>query len=221
VHGIVAPKNSLHRRVERILDRDTSRTSPGRTMVAGSLMGALAITAGLAALTVKPGLASPAVTPQNASAARLAQVQDAAAAASVSSQAGPIDPDTLVGMRAAGITVDYMQAMKSEGFAHLTLDQGIALNDAGVTPADAHALLAVGMPANADALLGAHTLGLTPDYIVTMRGLGIAGTFADFKTAWMAGITPDIVRGYRARGVTVTSTRQLVSLQAAGADSAR
>jgi len=226
VHGIVAPKNSLHRRIERILDRETSRTSPGRKLAAASTIGTLGITAVLAALTVAPGMASP--TPAApAQAQESAHLQDrsavqsaAAAVVSGSSHENQIDADTLVSVRAAGITVEYMHAMRSAGFPNLTLDQGIALNDAGITPADARALLTVGMPANADDLLSTSTLGLTPDYITAMRNLGIAGTFADFKTTWMAGITPDIVRGYRARGVTVTSTRQLVELKAVGADRA-
>ncbi len=231
VHGIVAPKNSLHRRVERILDRETSRTSPGKKLVAAGTIGTLGITAVLAALTIAPGMASPtpaAPVQARESTHRLAAslqgspaaAPSAAKAIRVSSPENQIDADTLVSMRAAGISVEYMRAMKSAGFPNLTLNQGIALNDAGITPADARALLTVGMPANVNDLLSTRTLGLTPDYITAMRNLGITGTFADFKSTWMAGITPNVVRGYRVRGITVISTRQLVELNAVGADSA-
>jgi hypothetical protein len=128
-----------------------------------------------------------------------------------------IDADELIRMQGAGVTQAYRREMAAAGFPDLSIDELAGTRAAGISPDDARALLKLGMPPTFTDLVGARGLGLEPGYVLAMQALGITGTFAEYQTLWSLGITPDSVRGLMRQGVTVTLPRQLIELQALGA----
>jgi bla regulator protein BlaR1 len=241
-HGIAAPKNALHRRVQRVLDGGLARAPAGGLWVSGCAIGMLAMAGPLAAMALAVDQASqPTVRlvrhPSAALADHRAPPPSTEATPHLAMKAStspsgrsaappiappgdiePIDADDLVRMRAAGVTPDYKRAMGEAGFPDLTLNQLTGAHSSGVAPDYARAMLAVGMPVSFNDLMSARSMGLEPGYITAMRGLGIAGSFDDYRTLWSLKITPATVRGLQARGVIVGSPRQLLALHAAGVD---
>lgn len=229
-HRIAAPRNSLRRRIERVLDADRVRAKPGPRRVVVYLVAMLSLAAPLAALTLTPGTPAPSLRPGKtdqtvaiASRAvtqphRLIPVQGVPSVREVPAPEEKMDADLLVSMTTAGVTPEYKRAMGDAGFPDLSVNELAGLRSFQVTPEYARAMRAMGMPATWSELSAARSLGLEPGYIEAMRRLGIAGSYSEFQALWGLGITPEVVRKIKARGIIVNSADQLLSLDAVGAD---
>lgn len=246
-HGVAPAKNSLRRRVARVLDVSPARQPSGKSWVAGFAAGMLTMAAPLAAVTFAPSQAAStasesahtatiASAPAPASATGRALVETSpalqvalqeklSARAVAASQTGSsdrgsqgVDVDQIIAMRAVGVTLDYKRAMAQAGWPDLTPDQLVQARSLGVTPDYVRDMRAAGLSGTFEQLLGARALRIDPAYIGAMRKLGVNGSLDDYQGMISLGVTPQYVRKLRARGIDVTSPDKLTGLKAVGFD---
>jgi bla regulator protein BlaR1 len=285
-HGVAPSKNSLARRVARVLDGATVRGPVARSFAAGVLVGAVMIAAPLAALTLTPGAnptankpakaawplvksqptsayyptvsgptdlpriiadgvstsvatAVAAVAPeepmtqQEARSATIAQVvanatqvRAAALADAAQARARAADRayrltdhnvDSIVEMRAVGITPDYVNAMRSilPRLASLDPSDFAGMKAVGVTPEFARSLVAAGFRnIDADELTEARAVGLNGDYVRALTAAGVVGDIDDFVQLRAIGVPPGYAQLLRKSGYAIRSADKLVELWA-------
>lgn len=211
-HGVAPAKNSLHRRITRVLDRNPARQPSGKSWVAGFAAGMLTMAAPLAALTFAPSQAA-SVAPAPASAATVAAPSAARAAvpgmAHASPAATPVD-DALVGTLPAVAqgnqlvrpVVTVQTSPSASGSQEVDVDQIIEMRAVGVTPEYKRALAQAGLPdLTNDQLVQARSLGVTPDYVRDMRAAGMTGNFDQLLGARALRIDPGYIGAMRKLGV--------------------
>ena len=238
-HGVAPGKNSLRRRVVRVLDT-TVRRGPARAGwgVAG-LVAVLAVAAPLAAFTTVatrtaadvPGTTTTTtdrlvertaaeaptrearpLSPDDLIAMRAVGVEPADLAAARDSH-GNIDPDTAIAIKATGVTPAYVSAMQGV-FAGASADDLIGAAAVGVDAGYARAMRDVDSRADLDAVIGARAVGVTPAYAQEMRSYFRRLSLDDLTSMRAVGVTGSDVRAMRAAGMDVTGPDEAVTLQA-------
>jgi bla regulator protein blaR1 len=102
---------------------------------------------------------------------------------------GKLSINELIALRVQGITPEYIQQMRSTGFADLSLRDIITFR----------------------------THGVTPEYVQKMRSAGLGNlTPRDIASLRIQGVTPEYAAGIRSAGVPIKSARDLVSLKVQG-----
>ena len=286
-HGVAPSKNSLARRVARVLDGKSVRGPVARSFAAGVLVGAVMIAAPLAALTLKPGgtsaeetkaeiaaargqaikpYYSPAtvpsdlphiiangvstsvatavaavtpvapVKPMTAQEARMAAVAQAVAAAGESTRValaqadhavarahavrdGDIDIDSIIQLKAVGVTPEYANAIRaiSPRLSRVDADDLTGMKAVGVTPEYARALAASGLrDVGPDELTEARAVGVDGEYVRALIAAGVVANLDDFVQLRAVGVTPAYVRELRGAGYAVRNADQLVEMWAVG-----
>jgi bla regulator protein BlaR1 len=211
-HGVAPAKNSLHRRVMRVLDRTPARQPSGKSWVAGFAAGMLTMAAPLAALTFAPSqAASTAVSARAAPAASTMPMpvsnDRVQASAQVHALAGaiPAPPAPLHG-NALVRPVAEPQTGPSDGASQeIDVDQIIEMRAVGVTPEYKRALAQAGLPdLTVDQLVQARSLNLTPEYVRGMRAAGMTDDFEQLLGARALRIDPGYIGAMRKLGVNGT-----------------
>jgi beta-lactamase regulating signal transducer with metallopeptidase domain len=234
-HGVAPAKNSLRRRVERVLDSSVRREPVRSRWAAISLVAALGATAPLAAFSMqtpveaKPArfaTTSPAVTQRPAPGGGATATVPTAPAASAQEATDPrasISAEDLVGMRAVGVTpadVAWMRGSLDEADA----SEIIAAKATGVSPQYIAAMRAALGEVDASELVGAHAVGVDAAYaramravdpradldtIIGARAIGVSSAYAKEIRAHFRRVSLDDLVGMRAVGVTGDYIRQL------------
>lgn len=127
--------------------------------------------------------------------------------------------DRAIGMKAVGLTPEYVAAMKSAlPQLRLTSDDLIELKAVGVTPDFIQELAREGYRmVAADDIAGAYAVGVRADYIRAMAAAGYGGIPLEQLTQLKAvGITPADVERYRRAGFSHLDVEQLVQAKAFG-----
>ncbi|MCX8474800.1 MAG: M56 family metallopeptidase [Sphingomonas sp.] len=222
-HGVAPGKNSLHRRIARVLDLNPARRPSGRSWVAGFAAGMLTMAAPLAALTLAPSqAASVAAGPVRAASAAPASPASRASSATslthgVSARAQDTDalPSTStndqalveassasqVSMQAVQLAVPVVVAQASPS-QEIRVDQIIEMRAIGITPEYKRAMAQAGFPGlTTDQLAQARSLGVTPEYVRDMRAAGLAGNFEQILGARALRLDPGYVGEMRRLGV--------------------
>jgi bla regulator protein BlaR1 len=195
-HGVAPAKDSLKRRITRVLDRDSERTPAGNAwaMVCVASLAAVAMPlaafdpslvpeepAGAAGLTSLAGLEElPAGPAGEEAAASLIGRPEAVARHEVAAggNANHSDHDedddeidNLVAWKAVGMTPEYADAIRAAGFAGADTDDLVGAKAVGVTPEFAREIRRWDSRATLEDVVGARAVGVTAQYYGEMRAI--------------------------------------------------
>lgn len=220
-HGVAPGKNSLRRRVVRVLDANVRRGPAGSGWGVLGLIAVLAIAAPLAAFTT---VASRAV--EDAAAPSSAHKQAHVGSPDVARQhlsGKPLTADDLIAMKAVGVEpADLAQARDSHG--NIDADTAIAIKATGVTPAYIAEMRGVFAGVSADDLIGAGAVGVDAAYARAMRNLdpradldtvigaravGVTAAYANEMRTYFPRVSLDDLTSMRATGVTGSDIRTM------------
>ena len=239
-HGVAPAKNSLRRRVVRVLDANVRR-GPVRTgWGALSLVAVLAIAAPLAAFTTiatravddaktpsigerHVGVGGKGAAPQHLAgkplttddliAMKAVGVTPAELAQSRDSH-GYIDPDSAVAIKATGVTPEYVAEMRGVFGNSVTADDLIGARAVGVDASYARAMRGLDRRADLDEVIGARAVGVTPAYAQEMRAYFPHVTLDDLTSMRATGVTGSDIRTMRSSGMNVSEPDDVVAVQA-------
>ena len=179
-HGVAPGKDSLKRRITRVLDGSLKRGPASASWILMSLVMLAGVTAPLAAFSataersaaadVHAAVASTTaetttVTSQSAVVAKDAAVDNAAAAGAT---AKTLSAEDLVSMRAVGVTPEYVAEMRESG-GSLDADDIIAAKASGIDPAYIRQMRSVIPGADFDELVGARHVGVNATFARDMK----------------------------------------------------
>ena len=223
-HGVAPGKGSLKRRITRVLDGSLKRGPASVSWLLMSLVLLAGVTAPLAAFSatadqkraakdspVPFAVAAPAA-PQSTAAVGGAEDANAAPAAAAPK---PLTADQLVGMRAVGVTPEYVAQMREHG-GSMDPDDIIAAKAVGVDPAYIRAMRGVFPGASMDDLIGASALHIEPGYAREMKGEFRSLSIDDLTALRAMGVTGDYIRKMRGAGYALKSPDDAVELRATG-----
>jgi len=227
-HGVAPGKGSLKRRITRVLDGSLKRGPASVSWLLMSLVLLAGVTAPLAAFSATaessadfdraakdspvPFAAAAPAAPQSTAAAGGNQGGEAAPAAAAPK---PLTADQLVGMRAVGVTPEYVAQMREHG-GSMDPDDIIAAKAVGVDPAYIRAMRGVFPGASMDDLIGASALHIEPGYAREMKGEFRSLSIDDLTALRAMGVTGDYIRKMRGAGYALQSPDDAVELRATG-----
>ena len=239
-HGVAPAKNSLKRRVIRVLDANASRGPVGAGWGFLGLASVLAIATPLAAFTTVaeraelPGAtvidtertttaiehepvaltrdAQATVSADDLVSMRAMDVTPADVAEMRNSREG-FDADDVIAAKATGITPDYMAEMRSV-FGAADADELVGASAVGVDVAYARAMRAADASADLDAIIGARAVGLSPAYVRELRAYFPRATLEDLISMRAVGVTGKFIEDMRASGMNVDDPDDVVSVRA-------
>ena len=240
-HGVAPSKNSLARRIARVLDGKSARGPVARSFALGVFAGAVLVAAPLAALTLtpaaakrsnvsSPSVAATAAQPSSAPQAEpvkadlphiIAQgvstsVSTAVAAASAVAE----EPDRAEVVReaereAARATRDAQREVAREA-ARAARDAEHQARDAEHQARDA---AREAQRAGEEAKIKVKILGITPEYVGAMRAAAPSLArldYSDFAGMRVIGVTPEFARALAAAGFPSITADELVQARAVG-----
>jgi hypothetical protein len=237
-HGVAPSKNSLARRVARVLDGQSVRGPAARSFALGVFVGAVLVAAPLAALTLTPA-GTKEKKAAAASAARIAPPSayyPAQANPDVSTEVDADVPTDLGSIIADGVSTSVQAAVAAAIPAHqeaARAARSAAVADALASAADTQrraidkanvaiddARRRVDVLRREDFSASAmQNAGLTPEYIGAMRAaapqLARLGT-EDFAGMRAVGVTPDYARDLIAAGLPSLTADDLISARVVG-----
>lgn len=225
-HGVAPGKSSLKRRITRVLDGSLKRGPASASWILMSLVIVAGITAPLAAFsaTVKPvatdvrAIAMPAATPPSrvtTSQATTTTTENDAAPA-VAAPVKTLSPEDLVGMRAVGVTPEYVAGMREQGGGSMDADDIISAKASGIDPAYIRQMRSIIPGADFDDLVGARHVGVDAAFARDMKshfpGVGID----DLIALKAMGVDRDFVTDMQKSGVRMRSADDAIELRAMG-----
>lgn len=238
-HGVAPARNSLKRRVIRVLDANASRGPAGTGWSFLGLASVLAIATPVAAFTtvaaeradLSGAIVSermPAVaehdpvtlasdTQATVSAEDLVSMRamdvTPAKVAQMRDGAEGFDADDVIAAEATGVTPDYMAEMRSV-FGAADADELVGARAVGVDAAYARTMRAADASADLDAIIGARAVGLTPAYVRELRAYFPRATLEELISMRAVGVTGKFVEDMRSSGLNVASPDDVISVRA-------
>jgi bla regulator protein BlaR1 len=227
-HGVAPGKGSLKRRITRVLDGSLKRGPASASWILMSLVVLAGVTAPLAAFsaTAKPEKIAEvreAARPSIKSAAPLLQ-SAVATGNSPAAEAGSTTTTTtrtltaeqLVGMRAVGVTPEYVEKMREQGGDAMDADDIIAAKASGIDPAYVGAMRRIIPRADFDDLVGARQVGVDVAFARDMKS-HFPGVGVDDLIALKAmGVDCDFVTDMQKAGVRMRDADDAIELRAVG-----
>lgn len=221
-HGVAPAKDSLKRRITRVLDADLARAPANGAWVMLCLVALVAVAAPLAAFdptAAKPIAALAAVETETP----LALVEPPAAVRS------PVAADSIATIvstdEPAAQTVPPEKAKKhAKDKRKDEIDTIIASKAVGLTPEYIAAMRAAGFSGSVDDLTGARAVGVTPEFarqmrrydssvdldtIIAARATGLSGTYFSEMRRQFPGLSLDDAVGMSAIGVTLGYAQEM------------
>ena len=95
----------------------------------------------------------------------------------------------------------YIDGMKAAGLDNLDADQLIALKIQNVTPEYVRSMRELGLNPDIDELVGMKVQGITPEYVKELRSLGFKPNVDEIIGMKVQGVTADYVEGMKAVGI--------------------
>lgn len=224
-HGVAPAKGSLKRRITRVLDGSLRRGPASASWMLMSLVLLAGITAPLAAFsaTAETKVADDAhamafVAQQSAirsmqsamTAKDSTDVETKAAAA-----AQPLRADDLVGMRAVGVTPQYVEKLREHG-GSMDPDDIIAAKATGVDPAYIGSMRSIVPGADLGELVGAKQVGIDAAFARDMKEHFPGVDIDDLIALKAMGVDCDFVTDMRKAGVRLRDPDDAIELRAAG-----
>lgn len=227
-HGVAPSKNSLKRRITRVLDASLKRGPASASWVLISLVVLAGVTAPLAAFSATA--AEELVTAKDEQAAvfaaqksamvssRSAMVANAdaiAGAAAATEMAKQLSAEQLVNLRALGVTPEYAAAMREQGGA-MDADALISAKASGVDPAYIRSMRQIFPGVDVDELIGASALHIEPNFARDMKSHFPDIGIDDVVALRAMGIDCDFVTDMQKAGVKMRSADDAIELRATG-----
>lgn len=228
-HGVAPGKGSLKRRITRVLDASLKRGPASASWILMSLVILAGVTAPLAAFsaTAKPLAATEvhavaasittakqatAVTSQSAVAANAAAADGAAAAAAPSKA---LTAEELVGMRAVGVTPEYVAQMREHG-GPMDADDIISAKASGIDLAYIRQMRGIIPDADFDELVGARHVGINAAFARDMKSHFPDVGLDDLIALKAMGVDCDFVTEMQKSGVRMRDADDAIELRAVG-----
>lgn len=127
--------------------------------------------------------------------------------------------DSIIEMKAVGVTPAYVSAMRavSPRLARLDQSEFAGMKAVGVTPEFARSLAAAGFGnIDSDGLTEARAVGVTGDYVRALRAAGVVADLDGFVQLRAVGVKPEYVQALRQQGYVVRNADKLVEMWAVG-----
>lgn len=126
------------------------------------------------------------------------------------------DLDTLVSLRALGVTPEYAKGIAQAGFGTPTLRELISLKAQNITPEYIASLKGTdAAPSNLHELISEKALGITSEYAKSVASFGLGTpTNHDLISLKALGVTPEYFAELKASGITPSNLHELSSLRA-------
>ncbi|RYD43714.1 MAG: M56 family metallopeptidase [Sphingomonadales bacterium] len=226
-HGVAPGKDSLKRRITRVLDGSLKRGPASASWILMSLVVLAGVTAPLAAFSATATPTATAdvhsvvasttkeattLTSASAVAANSAPTDEAATASATPKM---LSAEQLVSMRAVGVTPEYVAEMREHG-GSLNADDMISAKASGIDPAYIRQMRDVIPGADFDELVGARHVGVNASFARDMKshfpGVGID----DLVALKAMGIDCDFVTDMQKSGVTMRDADDAIELRATG-----
>jgi beta-lactamase regulating signal transducer with metallopeptidase domain len=223
-HGVAPGKDSLKRRITRVLDADLARGPANNAWMALCLVTLVAVAAPLAAfdptvaatgnaLVVSRSDGTTLVTRREGNRAVTIKhfpdghetlVANALAAADGGNLPGEANDrdsrddeiDAIIGSKAVGLTREYIDAMRAAGFDE-GIDELTGAFAVGVTPEFARQMQQYDRDVDLDTVIGAKATGLSAGYYSQMRQLFPGLSLDDAVGMSAVRVTPDFARQMR------------------------
>ncbi len=226
-HGVAPGKDSLKRRITRVLDSSLKRGPASASWILMSLVVLAGVTAPLAAFSATADRETTAdvhsaavsttkktttVTAQSAAAAKAAATDDAAAAAATSKT---LSAEQLVSMRAVGVTPEYVAEMREHG-GSLNADELISAKASGIDPAYVRQMRGVIPGADFDELVGARHVGVNAAFARDMKAHFPDVGIDDLIALKAMGVDCDFVTDMQKSGVKMRDADDAIELRATG-----
>ncbi len=225
-HGVAPGKDSLKRRITRVLDGSLKRGPASASWMLMSLVVLAGITAPLAAFsaTAKPGAATDvhavAASTMTRRATSTTTSQTAAAKPGATERAAdaaakPLTADELVGMRAVGVTPEYAAEMRQHG-GSLDADDLISAKASGIDPSYIRQMRDIIPGAPFDELVGARHVGVNAAFARDMKSHFPDIGVDDLIALKAMGVDCDFVTDMQKSGVRMRDADDAIELRATG-----
>ena len=237
-HGVAPARDSLKRRITRVLDASLTRRPANTAWVALCLVVVIGIAGPLAALdpAARPAEPSqalayagqpeglggivagviadtvPGVIRGTLTGDQLAALEDEAGEAT--EPAEDDEADRLIEMKAVGLSESYIAAMRAAGF-NGPLEDMIDARAVGVTPEFAREMRRFSPNIRLEDVVEARAVGLSPEFVGQMRGVYPNLSLENAVEFAALGVTADYVRSMR-RLFPGVSADQIVEMKAVG-----
>jgi beta-lactamase regulating signal transducer with metallopeptidase domain len=227
-HGVAPGKDSLKRRITRVLDGSLKRGPASASWMLMSLVVLAGITVPLAAFSAtaerkattdvhsvvaaSTAKESTTVTSQSAAAAKSAAGGDAAAATAT---AKTLSAEELVSMRAVGVTPEYVAEMRQHG-GSLDADDIISAKASGIDPAYIAQMRSIIPGADFDELVGARHVGVNAAFARDMKSHFPDIGVDDLVALKAMGVDCDFVTDMQKSGVKMRDADDAIELRATG-----
>ena len=226
-HGVAPSKNSLKRRITRVLDASLKRGPASASWVLMSLVVLAGVTAPLAAFSATA--AEEIVTAKDARIAAVAAQKSAVASArsAMAAKADAVDEaaaaattrqlsaEQLISLRAVGVTAEYAAEMRAEG-ASMDADKLMSARASGVDPAYIRSMRHIFPGVDIDELIGASALHIDPNFARDMKSHFPDIGIDDVVALRAMGIDCDFVTDMQKAGVKMRSADDAIELRATG-----
>jgi beta-lactamase regulating signal transducer with metallopeptidase domain len=217
-HGVAPGKDSLKRRITRVLDADLARAPANGAWVVLCLVALAAVAAPLAAFDPTATRAVTAVAaaeseaplalinPQHAPVSGPAAVASTVATPAIAAPAEPAakhakderddEIDTIIASKAVGLTPEYVNDMRAAGFTG-SMDDLTGARALGVTPEFARQMQRHDPGVDLDTVIAARATGLSSAYFGEMRRMFPGLSLEDAVGMSAVGVTADYAREMR------------------------
>jgi len=212
-HGVAPGKDSLKRRITRVLDASLPRRPASAVWTAAGLVVLTGLAAPLAAFDpftactwseAKAKVAALPVVPEAAAqavalvaAAVPAGVLPPAEPAAAHHAGKPLSAEDLIQMRAVGVTGRDIAALRAAGVPALSVDEATTAKAVGITPEFAAAMRRAFPNASFDDIVSARAVGIDPAEAGAMRRAWPSATLDDLTAAQATGVTASYVAEMR------------------------
>ncbi|MGN7930037.1 M56 family metallopeptidase [Sphingopyxis sp. 22461] len=226
-HGVAPGKDSLKRRITRVLDGSLKRGPASASWILMSLVVLAGVTAPLAAFsaTARPA-ATADVHSVVASTTKKATTVSSASASAVAAQAAAVEgaatatskqlsAEQLVGMRAVGVTPEYVEKMRESG-GSMDADDIISAKASGIDPAYIRQMRDVIPGADFDELVGARHVGVNAAFARDMKSHFPDIGVDDLIALKAMGVDCDFVTDMQKSGVKMRDADDAIELRATG-----
>ncbi|ALH78982.1 M56 family metallopeptidase [Sphingopyxis macrogoltabida] len=224
-HGVAPAKGSLKRRITRVLDGSLKRGPASAGWILMSLVVLAGITAPLAAFSataeskVAGGTHSIAFVAQQSAIRSMQSAMTAKDFAEVETKTAAavqqLGADELVGMKAVGVTPQYVEKLREHG-GSMDPDDIIAAKATGVDPAYIGSMRAVLPGADFGDLVGAKQVGIDAAFARDMKEHFPGVDLDDLIALKAMGVDCDFVTDMRKAGVRLRDPDDAIELRATG-----
>ncbi|MDR7058566.1 MULTISPECIES: M56 family metallopeptidase [unclassified Sphingopyxis] len=224
-HGVAPGKDSLKRRITRVLDGSLKRGPASASWILMSLVVLAGVTAPLAAFsaTARPAatadvhsvVASTTKKATTVSSASAVAAQAAAVEGAATATSKQLSAEQLVGMRAVGVTPEYVEKMRESG-GSMDADDIISAKASGIDPAYIRQMRDVIPGADFDELVGARHVGVNAAFARDMKSHFPDIGVDDLIALKAMGVDCDFVTDMQKSGVKMRDADDAIELRATG-----